>query len=157
MCFAISLSALLRRMDLIFIAFYGDSDLHFCAGNLYFSNKKNKVMIYYRCRFCLRTNDQLGRASEAEADFCIYIPTQFEDSGFESRLIRTGNSLLLLDLEVMTGGASRTRPVDASQEAFCNWKTQKGWCTPLPPNSPQTLSRLRKQKMVTSKSRQISV
>lgn len=60
MFFAISLSALLRRMDLIFIAFYGDNDLHFCAGNLYFSNKKNKVMIYYCSRFCLRIDDQLG-------------------------------------------------------------------------------------------------
>lgn len=29
MFFAISLSALLRRMDLIFIAFYGDNDLHY--------------------------------------------------------------------------------------------------------------------------------
>lgn len=29
MFFAISLSALLRRMDLIFIAFYDDNDLHY--------------------------------------------------------------------------------------------------------------------------------
>lgn len=62
MFFAISLSALLRRMDLIFIAFYDDNDLlFFCAGNLYFSNKKNKVMIYYCSRFCLRIDDQLRR------------------------------------------------------------------------------------------------
>lgn len=33
----------------------------FCAGNLYFSNKKNKVMIYYCPRICLRIDDQLKR------------------------------------------------------------------------------------------------
>lgn len=43
-------------MDLIFIAFYDDNDLHnifFVRGNLYFSNKKNKVTIYYYSRFFL--------------------------------------------------------------------------------------------------------
>lgn len=43
-------------MDLIFIAFYDDNDLQyiFCEGTLYFSNKKNKITIYYCSRFSLR-------------------------------------------------------------------------------------------------------
>lgn len=63
MFFAISLSALLRRMDLIFIAFYGDNDLHyyFFVRGIYISAIKNKIMIYYCSRFCLRIDDQLER------------------------------------------------------------------------------------------------
>lgn len=78
MFFAISLSALLRRMDLIFIAFYGDNDLHFCAGNLYFSNKKNKVMIYYCSRFCLRIDDQLRRHGATDRGGTVGIAAQTE-------------------------------------------------------------------------------
>lgn len=41
----------------------------FCAGNLYFSNKKNKVTIYYCSRFCLRIYDQLRGQRETDRDW----------------------------------------------------------------------------------------
>lgn len=50
----------------------------FRAGNLYFSNKKNKVTINYCSRFCLRIDDQLRRRRETKTKedrlrlfFCI--------------------------------------------------------------------------------------
>lgn len=43
----------------------------FCAGNLYFSNKKNKVTINYCSRFCLRIDDQLRRCRETKRTVCV--------------------------------------------------------------------------------------